>query len=202
MHPWEFLWRPTPPAPPRRDNAVVGELHDLSIVTDDLQLRVKILERNAVYSLYMLVVSIILGSIIIGFGLFAFAGTLASLEQVSYYGAAKNIEFGLTQNKIAFEQLLAKITTSNGAELAKDQITAISTEFANLDESLKLLKTSLPDSAKASENANQRLLISSITTRVAAASLLAFLVAVGFAICRIGRGNPNARPSATRPCRR
>lgn len=58
------------------------------------------------------------------------------------------------------------------------EITKISTRIDDLDSSLKSFVQSAADSAKLSEDTNKHLLISSLTTRISAASLLAFIVVV------------------------
>lgn len=148
---------------------------ELSHVIEDLETRAKSLERGALASLCLLVCSII-----IGFAVFVLAGTIASLEQVSYYREAKAIELSLFDNKNALDELInkGKATTPNDAAGIKADIVKISARIDDIGSSLKLFINSASNSASASEDANRRLLISSITTRISAASLLAFIVVV------------------------
>jgi hypothetical protein len=158
----------------RREPAAPIKLADLPFVVRDLETRVKRLEWNAGLSLCLIV-----GSIVIGFGVFVLAGTIAANEQVSFYREVKAIEFNLTQNQTALDRVFTQVKeTKDGNANFAEELAKIGARMEQLAGSLRLLESSLPDTLKDSEDANRRLLISSITTRVAAASLLAFLVVV------------------------
>jgi hypothetical protein len=132
------------------------------------------MEQNATICLWLIV-----GTIIVGFGVFVLAGTIAANDQVSYYREAKAIQFNLAQNQNELQGLLGKLKEGKLDQPKLDEeLGKLGVRIGQVADSVKLLEASIPDSLKDSEEANRRLLISSITTRIAAASLLAFLVVV------------------------
>lgn len=143
-------------------------------VIDALHSRSKQYEATA--KNYVIAIGI---SIAIGFGVFVLAGTIAAIDEVDFYNETKGIS-----NKLYIVQgKLDKIAAT------KDQKDVISPPISNeiqlvlkdIEEATaatKRLESSFQADAKETESIHRRHLISTVTTRISAASLLAFLVAI------------------------
>lgn len=163
-------------------------LSNLKEVVDSLRKRALNLRQSALVSLVY-----IAATMLVGFAGFAYAGALAAWETVDYYREAMSIQLALFNNQMAFDNLANKLqqqsntvpttdkavpVATTSPEIANEVLKKVSSDLANIQKQASQLPASLPESQKDREATNQRLLISSITTRITVSFLLVFLVQV------------------------
>jgi hypothetical protein len=111
---------------------------------------------------------------LVGFGAFVFAGTITAFDTVDFYTETQSIKHELNLARVVLEKIP---TNSNGAiDMPKVQDALTKVQSA-ADAASRMEQSSQPD-GKELEEIRRRHLISTVTTRISAASLLAFLVAL------------------------
>lgn len=117
--------------------------------------------------------------ILVGFGGFVFAGTIAAMDEIDFYGQTHAISIKLSTAQAMLEKLApqtAEKSTSSPAD--PTQIQATLSAITDAAKATSQLENILRPDKKELEEVHRRHLISTVTTRISAASLLAFLVAI------------------------
>jgi hypothetical protein len=121
----------------------------------------------------------IAAAIVIGFGIFVLAGTIAAMDEVDFYNESRAISMRLSIAQSKLEKLGSQ-PAEKGASSAVDplQVQAALSEVAAAANATSRLEAKFHPDAKDLEEMHRRHLISTVATRISAASLLAFLVAI------------------------
>lgn len=117
--------------------------------------------------------------IVVGFGGFVFAGKIAAMDEIDFYSQTNIISIKLSIAQAMLEKLATQTAEKSASSPADPtQIQATLSAIADAAKVTSRLETIFHPGEKELEEAHRRHLISAVATRISAASLLAFLVAI------------------------